>query len=139
MMRDPYEEIEKFMKEMEKLFGKFREVDILRAGGFERPKVEISEEKDKYTYIFEIPGVSKDDINIEIKDNALEITAKREERKEEKKKGYYYSERSSLGFYRVVPLPPDASDNIKAKYKNGLLIVEIAKEKKKRGKKIKVE
>ena len=139
---DPYEAMERFRRRMDKLFRRFlREVDIFQAGmeSFEKARVEIKEEGDKYLYIYELPGIKKEDIEIDIVDNNIILKAKRKEEKEEKKEGYYYSERNYQGFYRVLPLPVDGDTSaIKAKYNNGVLTVEI-KKKKQRGKKIKID
>ena len=70
----------------------------------------------------ELPGVSKDDVKVEVSDNLLTISGERKEEKEEKREGYYRSERSYGSFYRQVPLPEGAkTDTAKAEFTDGVL------------------
>lgn len=88
----------------------------------------IFEEEDKYIIEIELPGVKKEDINVEIKDRYLIVYVKKKIEKEKKQEGYYISKKFYSGFKKVILLPPDADlEKIRAKYSNGILRIEIDK------------
>ena len=145
-LEDPYEKIEKFRREMDKIFNKYlKEIDIITTKGgkvetVERARVNIKKTKNAFEYQIEVPGVDKEDIEVNIVGNILEIKArKRIEKKQEK--GFIYIEIIAQEFYRALPLPEDADiKKVKAKYENGILKLIIGRTKKKnKGKKVKVE
>ncbi len=76
----------------------------------------------------EVPGVNKDDLEINVTDDGLELKAEVQREREEKEQGYYFRERAQSGCYRLVPLPdrviPDKAD---AELKDGVLTVRIPK------------
>ncbi len=81
----------------------------------------------KLTVRADLPGMEKDDINVEIKDNRLTIQGERKNELEEEKEGFYRSERSYGGFCRSLALPENANiDDANATFKNGVLEVTIA-------------
>ena len=68
----------------------------------------------------------KDDVKVELTDEALTISGERKEEKEEKYEGFYSSERSYGTFYRQIPLPKGVdADKAKATFTNGVLEVTI--------------
>ncbi len=98
----------------------------IREGVEERkPLVDVIETDDEVQVIAEMPGVSKDDIELNATETSLEIRAESENRK----------------YYEVVELPAEVDpDSAKARYNNGVLEVILKKKyPKKGGKKIKVE
>ncbi len=98
----------------------------IREGVEERkPLVDVIETDDEVQVIAEMPGVSKDDIELNATETSLEIRAESESRK----------------YYEVVELPAEVDpDSAKARYNNGVLEVILKKKYPKRGgKKIKVE
>jgi len=105
---------------------------------------DITETDKEIIATVELPGVEKEDIDINATDTGIEIKVekKEENRDEDKKKGIYKLERNYVGFYKFIPIPEGAEiDNIKATYKNGVLELRIPKkeEEKKNGMRIKVE
>jgi len=96
--------------------------------GYRTPLADIIDEGDKYIIEVELPGLRKEDIEIYTYNNILEIIAKRKVERKEEKEGVVRMERVYSGFRRAFTLPTDADiDKIKAKYENGLLIIEIPK------------
>lgn len=90
------------------------------------PSCELTEDKDSYTAKFEIPGVSKDQIKVELHDNQLTVRAERKSEKKDEKK--HYSEFSYGSFLRSFSLPTPVSDEkVNAAYENGILTVTVAK------------
>jgi HSP20 family protein len=114
-------------------------------GSFFEPDIDIREEQNNYIVKIDLPGMEKDNINIEVKDNILTVSGERETVVEENKGDKFFRQERSYGhFSRSFPLPDDVKeDQITADYKNGVLTVKIAKvptadEKEKESKKIKV-
>jgi len=92
------------------------------------PRVDVSETSDAIKVYAELPGLTKDSIKLEIKDNVLYIRGERKFEEKEDKGDYKRIERSYGSFLRGVPLPEGTDhQNIKAKYDAGVLEVEIRK------------
>jgi HSP20 family protein len=92
------------------------------------PAVDVKEEDQRYLMEVELPGLTDKDIELKVEDNILTLSSKKEESKEEKKNGYLLRERRSAEFCRTFVLPQDADRaEVKAEFKNGLLMVEIPK------------
>src|SRR6266536_6620509 len=70
----------------------------------------------------DLPGLTKDDVNVEITEDAIKIRGERRQEKEEDEAGYYRSERSYGSFYREIPLPSGVSrEEANATFRNGVL------------------
>ena len=70
--------------------------------------------------------MKKDDITVQLTDDALTIEGERRDEREEHREGYFRSERSYGSFYRAVPLPEGAlADTAKASFTNGVLEVVV--------------
>jgi HSP20 family protein len=74
----------------------------------------------------DLPGLTKEDVKVELTENLLMISGERKEEKEEKREGFYRSERSYGSFYREVPLPEGAmTEKAAATFRNGVLEITI--------------
>lgn len=90
------------------------------------PAVEVREREGKLFVNAELPGLSKDDVKVEVTDEGLVIQGERKREEKEEREGYYRSERSYGRFYRLIPLPEDAKiDEARAEFNNGVLEVSI--------------
>lgn len=88
------------------------------------PAVDLEETEAHYVMSVDLPGVSKKDIQIEVKDNQVHISA---ERKNEKKTSGY-SERYFGKFHRILTMPDGIdADKIEAQYENGVLNLAVPK------------
>jgi len=136
-------------EEMDRMFNRFlgRPFGLMRwprmfwpeelEAGF--PAVDIFEDADNVVVKAEIPGVSKENLDVNITDEA--ITIRGEKKKEEKveEKNYYRYERSYGSFQRTLPLPAEVqSDKAKAKFSNGVLEITLPKTPEARKKEVKV-
>jgi HSP20 family protein len=94
------------------------------------PKMNISETDSSYKVVAELPGVDEKDVEVTIEDNILRIKGERKAENEDKDEHYYRYESSYGNFERVLRLP-DAinSDACKVNFKNGVLNLEIPKNK----------
>jgi HSP20 family protein len=101
------------------------------------PTTDIYETKDDYVFKLELPGLSKEDINIEFNDNTLSIKGERKEEKEVKKENYHRLESYSGTFSRSFNIPKNVDPNkINATMKDGILELRIAKAEEKKTKAI---
>ena len=105
------------------------------------PQVNTREGEFAYHIDVDLPGVNKEDINIDIKDSKLTISGQRDIKKEIKEEDYYKVETSFGKFQRVFTLPDNIdTENISASSDNGVLEVVIPKiEKDKDIKKIEIK
>jgi HSP20 family protein len=92
------------------------------------PAVDIKEDDDKFTLLADLPGLSKKDIKINVKENMLHITGERSVEKKDDRDDYYRIERRRGRFNRSFRLPDSVIENeIKAKFKDGVLSVSLPK------------
>ncbi|MBD3790292.1 MAG: Hsp20/alpha crystallin family protein [Campylobacterales bacterium] len=106
------------------------------------PSVNTREDKDAYHVEVDLPGVKKEDIHVDIKDNVMTISGERKTKKEVTEKDYHKIESFYGRFQRSFTLPENTdADAIEAKSKEGVLEVVIPKLKKaeKETKKIEVK
>lgn len=91
-------------------------------------KLDVVEKADGYTVDAELPGITKENINVDVKNNVLSIKATRNDEKNDDTDTYHYRERSYGSVSRSFRLPNDAvTDNITCKYENGILSVNMPK------------
>jgi len=92
------------------------------------PAVNIVDAKDAYKVSLAIPGMKKDDFNINLQGNMLTISSENKEEKEEKDKKYTRKEYNYSSFSRTFTLPDGVmQDKIEAKYEDGVLKLTIPK------------
>lgn len=104
------------------------------------PSVDVAETNEEIVVKAEVPGVSKDDIDLTVESNRLIISGEKRQEEEEEGKNYYRTERSYGSFRRIFSLPAQAdTDNVQASYDDGVLTVRIPKTEVARGKKIDIK
>jgi HSP20 family protein len=106
------------------------------------PAVDLYEEKDEIVAKVDLPGLEKEDIEVNISDHLLTVKGEKKREEETREADYYRSERSYGSFTRTVDLPKEVQvDKAQASFKNGVLMVRIPKteEAKKKETKVKVE
>jgi HSP20 family protein len=88
------------------------------------PQIEMFQHGNDLVVRADLPGMTKDDIHVDINDNILSIQGERKQEHEEEREGWYRNERSYGSFYRAVPLPEGTiADSAKASFKDGVLEV----------------
>jgi HSP20 family protein len=88
------------------------------------PDVEAFQRRDQFVVRADLPGMKKEDVTLQIADDALTIEGERRFEHEDEREGYYRSERSYGRFCRVIPLPEGAIvDSAKATFREGVLEV----------------
>jgi len=115
----------RFSEEMDRLFGgtlASRATDLV--GGRWSPQVEMFERDNNLVVRADLPGMTKDDVKLELTDDGISIEGERRDENEEHGEGFYRSERTYGKFYRRIPLPEGVRVNdASATFSNG--VVEI--------------
>lgn len=99
-----------------------------------RPAIEVKQNDNNYKVKVQLPGIKKDNINIELDNDFMTITAEtheeKEEKKEEEKNERYHTSEFRYGKYvRTISFDqPIKADDAKAKYKDGVLTITIPKQ-----------
>jgi HSP20 family protein len=90
------------------------------------PHVDVRERDGRFIVRADLPGLSKDDIQVELGYEVLTIRGERRQEKKEEREGYSYSECRYGSFYRAIPLPEgcDAS-KVTAEFRDGVLEVSM--------------
>ncbi len=106
------------------------------------PSIDVDENEKEFTVTAELPGMEEKDINVTLENNILTIAGEKKEEKEEKdeNRNRYHAERCYGSFSRSVSLPEEIKqDKIKAKFKNGVLSINIPKDESAEKKRISVK
>lgn len=126
----PFEFMRRFGEEMDKLFGDFDfgrgwlPPAIVRSAGpgLWAPQIEMFEQDGQLIVRADLPGLTKDDVNVEIDNDAIIIEGERRSEQKENREGFYRTERSYGKFYRRVPLPEGVEpENANATFREGVL------------------
>jgi HSP20 family protein len=90
------------------------------------PRVDVLEREGEFVVRADLPGLTKDDIKVEVGSDLLTIQGERKNEKKEQREGYCYSECSYGSFYRAVPLPEGAdASKATAEFRSGVLEVTL--------------
>ena len=126
----PFSFMHRFTEEMERMFDDFGgEREWLTwprewGEGRWRPDIEMFERNGQVVLRADLPGLTKDDVKVDITDDAVTIHGERKKEHEEKGETFYRSERSYGSFYRLVPLPDGmAPESANATFHDGVLEV----------------
>ena len=127
----PFSMMRRFADEMDRMFEDFGLPGWERFGrstAMERfsPQVDMIERDGKLVVRADLPGMTKDDVTVEVTDDAVVIDGERKYEHEQKEGGVYRSERSYGRFHREIPLPEGVkTENATANFKNGVLEVTL--------------
>ena len=104
------------------------------------PAVNIKEKDDEFLIELAAPGFKKEDFKLSVENNTLTISSEKNEESEEKNNNYTRKEFSYQSFSRSFNLPEKIvnSDEIEAKYSDGILNVRIPKREEQKPKPIKI-
>ncbi|MFH0977743.1 MAG: Hsp20/alpha crystallin family protein [Candidatus Woesearchaeota archaeon] len=136
MVWDPFQEIERMHEEIDRMFQRKAQRfpllagrnDVTPYGHFRMPLVEVHDEDRSVVARFELPGVEKDNIQLNVMQDFVEVKVNRKDEKEDKSEGFFSYQSSSQQFYRRLPLPAEVDPNkAQADYKNGVLTVQMPK------------
>jgi len=104
------------------------------------PDVDVSESDKEYNVSIELPGLSKDEIEVSLDEGSLIVSGEKREGREEEKGDYVRVERSYGSFRRRISLPAEVDESaVEATYKNGVLRIKLPKSEDARGERIKIK
>jgi HSP20 family protein len=126
---DPIRELDSLQSDMNRLFDRFFEGRV--GNGTSRrwiPAMDLLETEDHLVLRGDMPGMTEDDVNIEIKDNVLTVSGERKAQHEDQGEGYHRVERAFGSFSRSLTLPHGVdAEQVEANFDNGVLEVQIPK------------
>src|SRR4051812_7917577 len=117
---------EPFTSEFDRLFNTLFD----RSEGQQRwvPAMDLVEAEDHFQLRADLPGLSEEDVSIELRDNVLTIAGERKAEHEQRERGWYRLERQYGKFSRSLSLPEGVDpDRVEASFDHGVLEVRIAK------------
>jgi len=122
----PLNDVERLRRMLDQTFGSFGLPGLMTEAVGWSPPVDIEEQDDAYVIEAELPGVQKDDVNIELQSNELMVTG---EIKEREREGILRKRTRRIGRFEYrVRLPEQVdSDNVEAKLNDGVLTVRVPK------------
>lgn len=138
----PFNLMRRFAEEMDRLFEEFASGrglarigragrELFGGGGgpggqFWSPDIEVFERGGRLVVRADLPGLSREGVQVVVEGDQLIVKGERHQEHEEKKEGYYRSERSYGSFYRSVPLPQGIdTEAVNATFKDGVLEVDF--------------
>ena len=130
----PFTVLQRFADEVDRMFEEFGMGRGLspwwrgsqRGGSLWAPAIDVVQKDDQLVIKADLPGMKKDDLSIEMTDDAITIQGERKADHEEERGGVYRSERSYGSFYRVIPLPEGAiTEQAKASFRDGVLEITV--------------
>jgi HSP20 family protein len=139
LAKAPLTVMKRFGEEMERLFDDFgmgrgwlNSIGRELGQGVWTPQVEMFERNAELVVRADLPGLTKDDVKVEVGDGGITIEGERREEKEEKRDGFYHSERRYGKFYRRLPLPEGIDvKEANATFRDGVLEITMEAPKRK--------
>lgn len=145
MMKDlvrvaPFKEMRRLRNEIDRLFDLGYPAFGESALGGWIPSVDVREDESGLAFVFELAGMSKDGIKVDVENNVLTVSGERKFESGEQGENYHLVERGYGSFRRSFSLPNtvDPSSAI-ADYKNGLLTVKFDKRPEVKGRQIEIK
>jgi len=125
----PFRDLMNIQEEMNRLFEDFFHRPAQAGnGGTWAPVMDISESDSTITVKMDLPGVTKDDVNIQIVGDTLQVKGEKRQEKDVREENYHRIERTYGSFFRSVELPTRVvAEKITAKFKDGVLTIELPK------------
>jgi len=137
----PFSFMRQFTDDMERMFEDFSSLRL--SPYFERdlafpawtefqipdwsPQIEIAENNGQFTVHADLPGMKREDINVELMEDSLVISGERKKESREERDGFYKTERTYGGFHRSIPLPEGVDkDKATATFRDGVLQITVA-------------
>ena len=123
---NPFSLMRRFGEDMEQLFDEFG-LGRLTPRGFDQmaartPQVEVLQRDKEFVIRADLPGINKDNVKVELRDDSIVLSGERQEERKEEREGFLRTERSYGSFYREIPLPPDVdTSQATATFRDGVL------------------
>lgn len=127
---DPAREVDALQGDLNRLFDNFFAGRNQGRNGVQRwvPAMDLVESGEEYVLRADLPGMERDDVELELKDNVLTVSGRREAEHEDSQEGFHRVERAFGSFSRSLELPAGIDpDALKAEFDRGVLEVRIPK------------
>ena len=131
---EPLRELTTLQNEMNRLFNTVFDAPTSSGGGNGQtlrrwmPAMDLLETDDQFVLRADLPGMTQDDVRIELEDRVLTLSGERKAEHETKKEGYYRLERAFGGFSRSLTLPEGVDpERVNASFDKGVLEIRIPK------------
>jgi HSP20 family protein len=125
---EPFRELASIQGEMGRLMNGLLEGQQNRGNQSWVPPLDVWETESELAYAFDLPGIPEEQIEIEVQDDTLTVSATREKTVEDNGDRFYRSERRFGSFSRAVGLPQGIDDSkIQASYRDGVLEIHVPK------------
>ena len=128
--RSPNRTLRSLQREVDSLFDRFfdRATDEDSTSAVWAPQTDLMETDDAFQLRLDVPGMSKDDIEINLQNGTLTVSGERTSERTEEGEEYVRVERAFGNFHRTFSLPDAVDeDSIKAIYENGVLSIHVPK------------
>ena len=139
---EPLRELTTLQNEMNRLFGTVFDTPSQPNGGTMRrwmPAMDLVETGDHFVLRADLPGMSEEDVNIEVEERVLTISGERKAEHTENKDGYHRVERAFGSFSRSLTLPEGVdAESVSASFDRGVLEVQIPKPEERKPRKISI-
>jgi len=141
---EPIAELNTIQNEMNRLFNTFvDQPQTGRSNGTTRrwlPPMDLVETADHYVLRADLPGLSDEDVTIQLEDNVLTISGERRNEHQDQQDGYYRLERAFGSFTRSLTLPDGVDpDSVEAHFDRGVLEIRIPKPEQKKPKTVEIK
>lgn len=127
------DEFNRMWQEMNRPFGWIEQSNA-------NPAMDVRETPEAFIIEADVPGMKKEEVQIEVQDNVVSLKGERWSQREENKKDYHLAERQVGSFRRSVAIPGgfDAA-KVAAKFENGVLTITLPKQEEKKPRRIEVK
>jgi len=121
---NPFRDVDSFSREMNNFF----DIPARLFGGLSSRRVDVYQTERDVVVKAEIPGVTKEDLNLYIDENSIRLSGQTRRENDFKDENAYRTERYYGSFSRTIPLPVEVkSEQAKAEYKDGILSITVPK------------
>jgi HSP20 family protein len=129
---EPVRELTSLQNEMNRLFNTFFDAPTGGNGGSAVrrwiPPMDLVETDDHFILKADLPGLTEEDVSLEVEDNVLTLSGERRAEHEDRKEGYVRVERAFGAFRRSLTLPEGVDpEGVQASFDKGVLEVRIPK------------
>jgi HSP20 family protein len=127
---EPLRELTALQNEMNRLFGAMFDTPVTNGNVARRwmPAMDLVENDDSFVLRADLPGLSEDDVKIEVEDRVLTVSGERRAEHSESQDGYQRIERAFGTFSRSLTLPEGVDpETVTATFDRGVLEVRIPK------------
>lgn len=127
MRTTPFDDIDRLFDRMNRRFAEF-EHGFDEMGRFDGMRMDVSDDGEEIVVVADLPGFEKEDIDLSVTEDALTVSATREQDESDESETYVHRERSSESVRRTISLPAMVdADDASASYVNGVLTVTLPK------------